>query len=251
MLVEEQVTFYFHPCSFSCLDFRTVHVYSHKDVDAKAVARRIVKIFPRCKVDVRRPFQYDSRIERAMISDLKQPFEKQPKPNGTILLYDGYELQRIFVEMIPAKEAGHVHVIFIDLLTCTFSEEDWRYHGRAVVCGSPSIISTSGIVEAPAKPREFYLAQLAGIADAVSLKKKLADRFIDYGDDRIARAAAAYALQALFFFVTDGEPFCDDKDCLLYNAHWQEELVHILERGELCARHRKMANKFNKAKANR
>lgn len=224
---------------------------SHKDVDAKAVARRIAKVFPKCRVDVRRPFQYDSQIERAMISDLKQPFEKQPKPNGTMVLYDGYELQRIFAEMIPAKEAGHVHVILTDLLTCTFSEEDWRYHGRAVVCGTPAIISTSGIVEAPAKPREFYLAQLAGIADIVSLKKKLARRFIDYGDARLTKAAAAYTLQVLFFFVTGGEPFCDDKDCLLYNAHWQEDLVHMLKREELCASHKKMANKFNKAQAKR
>ena len=103
----------------------------------------------------------------------------------------------------------------------------------------------------PAKPRKFYLAQLAGIADAVSLKKKLAGRFIGHGDARITKAAAAYALQALFFSVTDGEAFCDDKDFLFYNAHWQEELVYMLERLELCAHHRIIANKFNKAQSNR
>jgi hypothetical protein len=161
-------------------------------------------------------------------------------------LYDGHVLQRIFAESIPAKEAGHAHVILTDLLTCTFDEDDWRYHGRAVICGSPSIVSTTGIVEAPAKPREFYLAQF-GITDVASLKKKFAGRFVDYGDPRMDEAAAAYALQALFFFVSNGEPFCDDKSCLLYNAHWQEELIGMIEKWKLCSRHRQSANKFNKA----
>lgn len=230
------------------MDFLFVHVYSHASVDAKAVAGRIAKIFPRCKVDVRRPFQYGSRIGYARISDLKQPFEKQSKPSdGTMPLYDGFVLQRILAEMIPAKEGAHVHIVLTDLLTCTFSKDDWRYHARTVVCGTPSIISSAGIVEAPAKPREFYLAQ----PDISSLKKKFAGRFIDYGDDRMAAAAAACALQALFFFIMDGEPFCDDRGCMLYNAHWQEELIRMIERGALCRRHRQTANKFNKRSARR
>jgi hypothetical protein len=228
------------------LDFRFVHVYSHASVDAKIVAGRIAEVFPRCTVDVRRPFQYDDRIERARISDLKQPFERQPKyaDNGMMPLYDGFVLQRILAETIPAKETDHVHILLTDLLTCTFSE-DWRYHGRAVVCGTPSIISTTGIVEAPAKPKEFYLAQLSMI-DVASLKKRFAGRFIDYGDAKMSDAAAAYGLQALFFFIAGGEPFCKTKSCLLYNAHWQEELLHIIEKKRLCAKHRQMANKFNK-----
>jgi hypothetical protein len=228
------------------LDFRFIHVYSDISINARAVAREIAKVFPNCKVDVRPPFEYDDRIEHARISDTRQPFEKQPKQtDGVTPLYDGFWLQRIFAETIPAAESGHVHIIFTGLLTCTFSEDDWRYHGRAAVCGTPSIISTTGIVEAPAKPKEFYLAQFGGMADLGSLKKKFAGRFIDYGDDMTA-AGTAYALQALFFFVADGEPFCDDRNCRLYNAHWQEELMHMAEKEALCRRHRQMANKFNK-----
>lgn len=231
------------------MDFRFIHVYSHAGVDAEAVAGRIAQIFPRCKVDVRRPFQYDNRIERSRISDLKQPFERQPKPNDeTMPLYDGFVLQRILAEMMPAKEAAHVHIVLTGLLTCTFSEDDWRYHARTVVCGTPSIISTAGIVEAPAKPKEFYLAQLGG---GIGNVNRFAGRFIDYGDGRMTAAAAVYALQALFFFVTDGEPFCDDKSCMLYNAHWQEELIHLIEKGALCGRHRQTVNKFNKRFARR
>jgi hypothetical protein len=89
------------------------------------------------------------------------------------------------------------------------------------------------------------------MVDVGSLKKKFAGRFIDYGDDMMAAAATAYALQALFFFVTDGEPFCDGESCMLYNAHWQEELIRLIEKGALCGRHRQMANKFNKRSARR
>lgn len=228
------------------MDFRSIHFYSHTAVDAGTASIEIAKVFPNCKGDVRPPFEYDGRIENARISDTRQPFEKQPKhTDGIMPLYDGFWLQRIFAETIPAAESAHVHIIFTGLLTCTFSEDDWRYHGRTVVCGTPSIISTAGIVEGPARPKEFYLAQFGGMADLGSIRKKFAGRFIDYGDDMMA-AATAYALQALFFFVADGEPFCDDRNCWLYNAHWQEELIHMVEKGGLCSRHRQMANKFNR-----
>jgi hypothetical protein len=234
------------------LYFRQIHLYSNAGLDEKAVKKEIAKVFPRCKVDVRPPFRCDDRVKHAMISDLKQPFEKQPKqPEVAMPVYDGFVLQRIFAEMIPARELDHVHIIFTNLLTCTFSEKDWRYHGRAVVCGTPSIVSIPGIVEAPAKPRVFYLAQLGRQLDVASLKKRFAGRFIDYGDDRMSATCSLYALQALFFFVTDGEPFCDDKNCMLFNPHWQEELILMIENGKLCSRHRQVANKFNRKFAKR
>lgn len=228
------------------LDFCTIHIYSGAMIDSRAVANGIAKVFPICKIDVRPPFEYDGRVEHARISDTKQQFEKQPKRvDNTMPLYDGFWLQRILAETIPAAESSHVHIIFTGLLACTFSEEDWRYHGRAVICGTPSIISTTGIVEGPARPKEFYLAQIGSMADGGSLKNKFAGRFIDYGDDMTA-AAVIYALQALFFFIANGEPFCNDRNCRLYNAHWQEELIHMVGKDGLCGRHRLMTNKFNK-----
>lgn len=228
------------------MDFQFIHVYSDDpQLDARAIAGEIAMVFPKCKIDIRSPFS-NQLIETARISDIKQPFEKQPKhiDDGMVPLYDGFVLQRLLAESIPDAERDHLHIIFTSLLTCTFSEDDWRYHGRTVVCGTPPIISTTGIVEAPAKPREFYLAQY-GLADVGSIKKRFAGRFIDYGDSRITAAAAGYALQAIFFFVTDGEPFCENKDCRLFNAHWQEELIHMLEKQRLCSKHQDMANKFN------
>lgn len=230
------------------LDFRLVHVYSDPAVDAKAVASKIKQFFPKCKVDIRKSFleQDDNRIEVAGIYDTKQPFEKQPKTaDQGMPLYDGFVLQRLLAEMISDKErhADHLHIVLTDLMTCTFDEDDWRYHGRAVVCGTPSIVSTTGIIEAPARPREFYMAQMAGFADLA--KKQFAGRFIDYGDSRMTTAASIYALQAAFFFATGGEPFCDNKNCMLFNPHWQEDLVRIVANQKLCSRHAKLASRFS------
>lgn len=200
----------------------------------------------------------ENRIEQASVVDLKQPFEKQQNQQHesnvsrmlTIPLYDGFVMQSIFAEMIPNSEKNldHIHIIFTALLPCTFSEEDWRYHGRAVICGTPSIISTTGIVEALAKPREYYLSQPMSmmIEDVANLKKKFAGRFIDYDDEeKITAASINYVLQAIFFFIAEGEPFCTDKDCRLFNAHWQEDLIHTIEKRMLCPYHRNMANKFS------
>jgi hypothetical protein len=246
------------------LDFlRFIHINqpaSVPAVDSEVVAEEIDKIFPSCEIDIRPPLRYEGKmIEQARIADIKQPFEKQPEQpnqeqdsrmNGMISLYDGFVMQKMFAETTPTAEISlaHIHVIFTSLLTCTFSEDDWRYHGRAIICGTPSIVSTTGIVEALAKPREFYLAQLGDMtaADNDSVKKKFAGRFIDYDDeDKITAASINYALQAIFFFITGGEPFCNNKDCRLFNAHWQEELIHTIEKGTLCGRHRNMANKLS------
>jgi hypothetical protein len=255
------------------LDFPSfIHIYQKTAssepaaaLDAKVVAEEIDKVFPSCKIDIRPPFKYEEKkiIEHARIADIKQPFKKQPNQEQdskkkmmmmttTIPLYDGFVMQKKLAEMIPTAEISlaHIHIIFTSLLTCTFSEDDWRYHGRAVICGTPSIVSTTGIVEALAKPREFYLAQLLGCmaADNGSLKKKFAGRFIDYDDeDKITAASINYALQAIFFFITGGQPFCNNKDCRLLNAHWQEDLIHTIEKRTLCSHHRNLANKLSKS----
>jgi hypothetical protein len=39
-----------------------------------------------------------------------------------------------------------------------------------------------------------------------------------------------------------GEPFCEERECRLFNAHWQEDLLHAqLDGGsDLCAKHERM-----------
>ena len=237
------------------LDFSHVHLYRHDSLpDLGRIVKEVSGII-KCDLDVREPFLHSGMqaLEEARISDIMQPFGGQPAHHQDfnlygrmVPLYDGFELQRLLAQAIPEKTTDHLHVVFTDMLICTFSEDDWRYHARAVICGTPSIVSTTGIVEAPAKPREFYMQPFA------DTKRKLAGRFIDYGDDRMTDAAAGYVLQTIFFFLTGGEPFCDNDRCRLYNAHWQEDLIRTqVHNPVLCLKHRSIANKFNRTLAGR
>jgi hypothetical protein len=239
------------------LDFRYIHFYQDSVLppDANFVADQAAKIFPGCKVDAIEGFaghggvdNFMQKCDGAKISEVKQPFEKQPKPEpGGVPLYDGFALQQLLRASISGNEcdSDHVHIIITDLLTCTFDEADWRYHARPVICGTPSIISSSGIVEGPARPKEYYFQARPGLIDPKLVKKEYEGRFIDSGDPRLTSAALEYSLQALFFFITDGEPFCENENCRLFNAHWQEEIIRTIANPVFCTKHGEMLNKFN------
>ena len=173
------------------------------------------------------------------------------KPLG--ILYDGFRLQNIFYRLIPGGHLDykHLHIIFTNQLFGTWDENDMRYHARTGIYGVPTIISTTGIVEAPAKPREFYLLRqqysLPGKTDTafLELKEKFKGKFIDYDDERLTEVVKGYCLQAVFFYLT-GTPFCNDKNCRLYNAHWQEELITAQLEGdyELCPFHQEILSRY-------
>jgi len=159
------------------------------------------------------------------------------------ILYDGFHLLMVFSELIPRGERsiGFVHIFLTNRLFATWEEGDKRYHARTSLYGFPSVISTTGLVEAPAKPREYYLLKqqykMLG-RDLSELDDRFKGRFIDYGDKRLTEVMKGYIMQAVFYSLT-GDPFCEDKGCRLYNAHWQEELIFAqLESGyEFCQRH--------------
>ena len=159
------------------------------------------------------------------------------------ILYDGLELQRILWQLIPREERSleFIHIFFNNRLFATWNEYDRRYHARVSLYGIPSIISTTGVVEAPAKPREYYILkqqyEMLG-KDILELKDAFQGRFIDYEDERLTEVVKGYAMQAVFYALI-GDPFCEDKGCRLYNAHWQEELIfaQLVSEYEFCPRH--------------
>jgi hypothetical protein len=173
------------------------------------------------------PTSFDIEYEMKLLSS--------QKVSGFV--YDGFCVQEIFYRLIDPKKLNldHLHIIFTSRLFATF--EDNRYHARVAVFGSPSVISTTGIVEAPAKPREFYLRKQYG-EDYYILKEEFKGRFIDYDDSRLTDVAKGYVIQALFYHVI-GNPFCEDINCRLYNAHWQEEVIKAQLAGkyEFCKVH--------------
>jgi hypothetical protein len=160
------------------------------------------------------------------------------------VLYDGLELQRIFWEIISREQRSleFVHIFFTNRLFATWDEHDRRYHARVSVYGIPSIISTTGVVEAPAKPREYYLLKQQYEMlrkNLLELKDGFKGSFMDYDDERLTEVVKGYAMQAVFYYLI-GYPFCEDKGCRLYNAHWQEELIfaQLGSEYEFCPQHK-------------
>jgi len=162
------------------------------------------------------------------------------------IVYEGFNLQQLHFSLIyeGEKDLKHLHLIFTNQLFATWDQNNRRYHARASIYGFPSIISTSGIVEAPAKPSDFYLKRQLG-EDPHRLKKEYKESLIDYNDPRMTEVLKGYVTQALFYHLV-GYPFCDDEKCRLFNAHRQSELLHaqLLSPYEFCPEHQAMIDQL-------
>ena len=267
---------------------RFVHLYNEPTADTlnvKKISDYLKKRLPGVEINIREEFfthhlvhfspktreeiidSLAKRIAHIRISNLnvqetffeplsaEMEYEKrkieEPNHKSFGILYQGFELQGVLAELISEeeKELKHLHVIFTNQLFGTWSQNDSRYHARVSIYGFPTIISTTGLVEAPAKPKEYYLLKreyhMLGMREEVTsdLKEKFQGRFIDYDDSRTTEVMKGYAMQALFYYLI-GDPFCLDKNCRLYNAHWQEEVIHAQLKSpyEFCPLHREILN---------
>jgi len=171
----------------------------------------------------------------------------QGKAKGIGVMYDGIALVSLFYRLIKSSEKDDCHITLTDQLLGTWDEDNRRYHARVGIFSQPSILSTTGMVEAPAKQREFYLLrqQIQTLGTdylaVAQLKEQFKGSFIDYDDERTTEAMKGYVMQAVFNHLT-GNPFCPDLNCRLFNAHWQEELINaqLLSEEEFCEEHRKV-----------
>jgi len=159
-----------------------------------------------------------------------------------VMMYDGFEVQNIIYDVITKNDSdqNNLHIVFTNRLICTYDTADSRYHGRTVICSNPAIISTTGMIEAPARPREYYFeamkCKMQGL-DIQNVKKNYSGKFLDYHDKRLSKISEGYLLQAIFYYMT-GDAFCDSLDCRLNNAHWQKDLLYSqLKIGKLCNKH--------------
>ena len=159
-----------------------------------------------------------------------------------VIMYDGFKIQNIIYDIITKNDSSsdNFHVIFTNRLLCTYDTTDSRYHGRTVICSNPAVISTTGMIEAPARPKEYYFevmkCKTQGL-DIQNIKKNYSGEILDYHDKRLSKIAEGYLLQAIFYYMT-GDAFCDSLDCRLNNAHWQKDLLYSqLKIGKLCNKH--------------
>lgn len=168
------------------------------------------------------------------------------------IIYDGLAVQRLMLEYLDENQRWreHVHVVFTSRLLATYDHLDSRYHLRTIVCGYPSVVSLSGLVEAPARKPAFYLArrQYLQIGLAPAIDEPYADDHLAYGDLRTTDVAVGYAMQALSYAIL-GYPFCQDPGCRLYDAHRQIEMLKAqLEPPEYCETHMPFLAEHRRAK---
>jgi hypothetical protein len=176
-----------------------------------------------------------------------------------LLLYDGFLFQKILQKLIENDEMqqhqeltfSKINILITDQLLCTFDETDWRYHARSIICGNPTLISTSGIVEGVAKPRDYYYKLYFFKENPVifdDLKKEYEGQFINYNDPRINDVIEGLVLQSLFYFINSGDPFCEDRDCRFFNAHFQNDIIRInINKKKICQRHEILISKYNQS----
>ena len=171
----------------------------------------------------------------------------KPESISSSVIYNGLELLELLQWQIPADEAGldRLHIFLTPRLTVTRDDMDRRWHARTILSWQPSVISSSGLVEAPARSMEYYIFQTGyqtkglEIPESV-MKKRFEGQFLDYHDSRLNEVIKGYILQGIAYRFF-GEEFCDDPRCRLYNAHRQSEmLVAQLEPPEFCPRHQNL-----------
>ncbi|MCS7145796.1 MAG: hypothetical protein RMJ28_04595 [Nitrososphaerota archaeon] len=166
------------------------------------------------------------------------------------ILYEGYTFQNILRRLIPSSEMryGILHTVLTQRLLVTKEWGEGRAHARTIILCNPTLISTTGLVEAPALPPEIYMRlQLLSSPDMQQIvieeeKQRHRDRVLTLGDERLTEVLKGYTLMGVFYHLF-GEAFCGNPRCRLYNAHTHEELIEAQTKGaELCATHRDKLN---------
>ncbi|UCC95250.1 MAG: hypothetical protein JSW40_00455 [Candidatus Omnitrophota bacterium] len=183
------------------------------------------------------------------------------------VIYDGFCFQNMCGRLIREEERklSFCHMVFTDQRMATFDENNKHYHLRVGIYGTPNIISPYGIIEALAKPRDYYLKLQMGI-DPLRLKEEFSastrggslpggqtgahggeGMIFDEDDPRITEILKGYCAQGLFYHIT-GSAFCDDEHCRLYNAHWQKEVIcaQLTSKSDFCPRHEEIVSEWQK-----
>lgn len=166
--------------------------------------------------------------------------DKPEKAGG--VLYHGPRLAQVMLNFLPQADLRleNLHLIFTKRLVATWGA-DARYHIRVSILSSPSLISTTGAIQGPARPREFYrLTQ--GVGQNIppeTIREQISKDFLVSKDPRLTEVLKGYALQAASYRFF-GEAFCNQPCCRLFNAHHQSQMLKAqLESPEFCRRHTK------------
>lgn len=153
--------------------------------------------------------------------------------------------------VVPSNFAnGTQNIVFTPALPVIWEPSDCRFHARALVCAFPSIVSTTGAVEGPARPRAIHVARMMGLTEDEA-RRKYIGQYLEHGDGRLTEVAKGLAAQSVVYHLT-GKPFCEKEACRLFNARWQEQLVGAQVRsGKFCEQHGRYLKELGRAKVKR
>ena len=194
-----------------------------------------------------------------------EPTDVQSKPMS--FMYDGFMLCQIadqYINQFRAKQhttsqnRGHtLDIILTDILACTFDHTDNRYHARTIIGANPFVISIQGIIDGPARSKEYYIKRMINqaitshggphlkIDDAIKTDTHECE-YITRNDSRIPQIVQGLLLQSIVYYET-GQSFCTDDTCRMYNAHWQKDLVRTqVINPRLCDVHKKIIHNMQK-----
>lgn len=225
---------------------RDVSAYLHKYLPLIDVDVKPSNLYKTQIDDYHKENLINQRFHNCTVGGYNNTSESQNSSNNNcpkMTIIDGFYLQRIYSKIIDENEShlSHIHIVFEDNLICTYDTNDNKYHARPIICGTPSIISIPSIIEGPAKPKGYYFKQMLKDLLSISgkeIEKEFSGTFISYDDPRLMQVTTGYVMQAIFFFLTHGNPFCSQYPCRLFNSHWQEELIHTqILNPSLCEEH--------------
>jgi len=151
------------------------------------------------------------------------------------VLYDGYMYMEAIAPLLGGMGRERAVIVVSRQLMGSFEPLQMRYHARVAVYGFPSVVSVPGIVSAPARSRQYYLARRFGAPEPDD------DPHVGHDDPRLTEVLPGMLLQALFFHMT-GNPFCERENCRLYNAHTQVKLIRsqLFPDAGLCPEHKQL-----------
>lgn len=254
----------------------TIYLYDEPDapgLDIEAVGGFLVSQFPALQVIPRSDFithqfrrftaEQQTQLQQATLKRLAEAQARVPAPvAGAVptdrpdpeaselgLVFEAAAYQAILRLLVDPAEAAAdcAHIVFTDNAIGSWRNEGEAFRLHIICMGEPSIISTTGLVEALPRPREYefkrsHFAMFGADEDVLEdLAEGFANCTFGYGDARINELCKGYALMACFYRMF-GEAFCDNPSCRLYAAQTQEELIAVQCGPEvgLCERHENM-----------
>ena len=188
--------------------------------------------------------EFSEYLDSIKIGDIEKPLDNRRLRDEAFTpdrenFFDGYWLQRHLYSVISSHFSDEInddclHIVQTGKLFGTYGSK--RYHARVLLTGEPCLLSTSGIVEAPARPREYYFAKaklMADQRDISELDEIFAGSFVEYDSPKLTDITCSYILQLIKYRFT-GEPFCENDKCCLFNSHWQKDVLELQYKKEMC-----------------